>query len=58
MDDRVDHSADPVLAAARAVGLVIPPEDVAAVTAHLVLLRGFAAVVGDPDPQPAPVFRP
>jgi len=47
-----------VLTAARQVGLDIAPEDLAGVTAHLALLLGFAAVVGDPLPEPAPVYRP
>lgn len=47
-----------VLAAARSVGLEISPGDLPAVTAHLALLQGFVAVVGDPEAEPAPVFRP
>jgi len=47
-----------VLTAARQVGLDIAQEDLAGVTAHLALLLGFAAVVGDPLPEPAPVYRP
>lgn len=60
MDDpAVSVTAEDVatLAAARTVGLVIAPGDVAAVTAHLRILRGFAARVGEPVAEPAPVFR-
>lgn len=46
------------MTAARMVDLVIPPEDLAAVTSHLAVLLEFAAVVGDPLTEPAPVFRP
>ncbi len=53
-----DDELGAVLTAARQVGLTIAPEDLAAVTAHLALLLGFAAVVGDPVPEPAPVYRP
>lgn len=58
MDDHTAVRELDVLAAARAVGLTIPAEDVAAVTAHLSRLRGFAAAIGDPAAEPAPVFRP
>lgn len=58
MDGNPDDATTAVLAAAQLVGLVISPDDLAAVTAHLVLLREFAAVVGEPCPEPAPVFRP
>lgn len=58
MDSRADDGTAAVLAMARAVDLPVPQEDLAAVTAHLALLRGFAAVVGDPAAEPAPVYRP
>lgn len=54
----VDGESAAVLAAARQVGLPVAPEDLAGVTAHRRLLLGFAAVVGDPTPEPAPVYRP
>ena len=54
----MDGESAAVLAAARQVGLSIASEDLAGVTAHLRLLLGFAAVVGDPTPEPAPVYRP
>ncbi len=56
MDDA--DGAIAVLGMARAVDLTVPSEDLAAVMAHLALLRGFAAVVGDPASEPAPVYRP
>jgi len=58
VDDRTDGELAAVLTAARQVGLAIAPGDLAAVSAHLSLLLGFAAVVGDPVPEPAPVYRP
>lgn len=56
--EQTDDELASVLTAARQVGLDIAAEDLAAVTAHLALLLGFAAVVGDPLPEPAPVYRP
>ncbi len=53
-----DNEFAAVLTAARQVSLDIAPEDLAAVTAHLALLMGFASVVADPLPEPAPVYRP
>lgn len=58
MDDSPDDAQTGALAAARLVGIAISPGDLAAVTAHLALLRGFTTVVGEPDPEPAPVFLP
>ncbi|MGI8434850.1 MAG: hypothetical protein ACR2LE_08980 [Nocardioidaceae bacterium] len=58
MDDSPDTASSIVLSAAEMVGLTISPADLPAVTAHLALLRGFAAVVGAPEPEPGPVFRP
>lgn len=57
-DAWTDGELAAVLAAARQVGLPIAPEDLAAVTAHMALLLGFAEVVGNPAPEPAPVYRP
>ena len=56
--ESIDGEQAAVRAAARQVGLSIAPEDLAGVTAHLRLLLGFSAVVGDPTPEPAPVYRP
>lgn len=56
--EATDNQLVSVLTAARQVSLDIAPEDLAAVTAHLALLMGFAAVVADPLPEPAPVYRP
>ena len=56
--DNSNDATTGVLAAARLVDLAITPDDLAAVTAHLALLRGFATVIGEPDPEPAPVYRP
>ena len=58
MNERTEDELAAALSAARLVGLTIAPEDLAAVTAHLSLLLGFAAVVADPLSEPAPVFRP
>lgn len=58
MNERTSDETVAVISAARLVGLPIAPKDLAAVTAHLSLLLGFAAVVADPAPEPAPVFRP
>lgn len=55
--DRSPEDADTAVLA-HAVGLRITADDLAAVTAHLALLRGFAAVVGEPEAEPAPVFGP
>ena len=57
-DERTGDELAAVLTAAQQVGLAIAREDRAAVTAHLALLLGFAAVVEDPVPEPAPVYRP
>lgn len=54
----MDGESAAARAAARQVGLSIAPEDLAGVTAHLRLLMRFAAVVGDPTSEPAPVYRP
>ena len=58
VDETPQRATADVLAAARLVGLAISPQDLPAVTAHLALLREFAAVVGEPASEPAPVFRP
>lgn len=58
MDDSTAADTEAVLSAARVVGLAISADDLQAVRAHLALLRGFAAVVGEPGPEPAPVFLP
>lgn len=47
-----------VRAAAHAAGLPVEPADLPAVTAHVALLLRYAEEVGDPEPEPAPVFRP
>lgn len=47
-----------VRASARAAGLPVAPVDLPAVTAHLALLLRYAEEIGDPEPEPAPVFRP
>lgn len=47
-----------VLAAADLLDIVLDPGDMPAVVAHFELLMGFADVIGDADPEPAPVFRP
>lgn len=58
MTEGHDEEVAAVLTTARQLNLHIAPEDLAAVTAHLGLLLGFAAVVGEPVPEPAPVYRP
>ncbi len=58
MADSSAVETEAVVTAARLVGLTISSDDLEAVKAHLALLRGFAAVVGEPSPEPAPVFRP
>jgi len=58
VDDGSAVDTETVLTAARLVGLTISSDDLEAVKAQLALLRGFAAVVGEPGPEPAPVFQP
>ncbi len=58
MTEDADIMESAVLAAARLVDLEILDEDVAAVAAHFALLRAFSFVVGEPAPEPAPVFAP
>ena len=44
--------------AAVALGLAVPEEDLQPMLAHLLILRGFASGLDDPEAEPAPVFVP
>lgn len=47
-----------VAAAAELANISLSDVDLAAAADHFALLMGFAAVLGDPEEEPAPVFRP
>ena len=47
-----------VVAAAKLLDLRLEAADVPAVATHYGFLMDFARVIDEPDPEPAPVFRP